>query len=81
VEFQKYLISLYYPQFSPRLYSNKDSEYYKTYWGIIREKHLKKRYENYKLEHDGKSPPPLAIDVDTPIDIDTFPDYPKKNYN
>jgi hypothetical protein len=78
MEFQKYLISLYYPQFLPHLYSNKDSEYHKTYWGIMREKHLKKRYDKYKDEHGGESPLPEAIDLVAPIDVDALPNYPKK---
>jgi hypothetical protein len=77
MEFQKHLISLYYPQFSPFLYSDKDCEYHKTWWTIMRQIGLKKKYDNYKLEHDGKSPPQVAIDVDAPIDVDSFPDYPK----
>jgi hypothetical protein len=36
MEFQKHLISLYYHQFSPRLYSNKDSEYHKKWWIIMK---------------------------------------------
>jgi hypothetical protein len=32
-----------------------------------------------KFEHDGRSPPPVAIDVDTHIDVDAFPDYQKIN--
>jgi hypothetical protein len=77
MEFQKRLISLYYPEFSPYLYSNKDTEYRKIWWKIMREKNLKKRYDKYKIEHGGESPLPTAIDLDTPIDVDTFPDYPK----
>jgi hypothetical protein len=77
MEFQKHLISLYYPEFSPILYSVKDSDYHKIWWTIMREKNLKKRYDKYKIEHDGEEPPPTSIDLDTPVDVDAFPDYPK----
>jgi hypothetical protein len=53
MEFKKHLISLYYPEFSPLLYSDKDTEYHKIWWTIMREKNLKKRYDKYKIEHGG----------------------------
>jgi hypothetical protein len=43
----------------------------------MRESGIHKKYNNYKLEHHGRSQPPVGIDDDTPIDIDGFPDYPK----
>jgi hypothetical protein len=43
----------------------------------MREKHLKRRYDKYKIEHNGEEPLPTAIDLDSPIDVDAFPDYPK----
>jgi hypothetical protein len=43
----------------------------------MREKGLKKKYDNYKLENGDESQPRIAIDLDNPIDIEAFPDYPK----
>jgi hypothetical protein len=43
----------------------------------MRESGIHKKYKDYKLDHDGRSPPLVAIDVDIPIDVDMFPDYPK----
>jgi hypothetical protein len=43
----------------------------------MRKNILKKKYDNYKIEHSGESPPRMAIDLDNPIDVEAFPDYPK----
>jgi hypothetical protein len=53
------------------LYTDKDSEYHKIWWKIMRESSLHKKYKDYKLEHDGRSQPRVVIDVNT------FPDHPK----
>jgi predicted SAM-dependent methyltransferase len=43
MESKKHLISLYYPHFLPHLYSDKNSEYHKIWWTIMREKGFKKK--------------------------------------
>jgi hypothetical protein len=45
IEFQKHLISLFFPQFSPFSYGDKNGEYHKIWWRIMRESGFHKKYK------------------------------------